>query len=200
MIRGIWLGPNPLPELAQRCIATWGDEYEIYGAARLSSVVPALRDMPYFRDAYAANHWAGASDVARLALLYELGGVYLDCDVEVIDLPRLLELQDGKCHLGLEDEKNVCGAVIVAPPKHEFVGHMLDVYRNTKFSDTFNGRCNGTTLLTAATWERKIADVALHAPHDFYPWHWGSSSRDKLWTVGAITAHHWAHQWKQVNA
>lgn len=201
MIHGVWLGGKPLPVLAEECISTWPEPYEIYSRAMLTSVVPWVMDIRYFVDAYDANHFAGASDVARLALLYELGGIYLDVDVEVTQPSKLLSLVDGRnTYIGREDDINVCGAVIASPPKSKFIKNMLDTYKNTKFKETFNGHVNGTTLLT-----KQVAlglseqDLVVLKPEMLYPIHWSGKTVEDPYKK-AITKHHWMHSWEQVNA
>lgn len=200
----VWLGGKERSAISKQCERTWPNGHEMFTAARLGSVCPWVRSIDYFRDAYAAGHWAGASDVARLAALLELGGAYVDCDVEIVDLARMDGLNDGLFHIGAEDrDGNLCGAVMIAPPAHPFVRHMIDVYKRTNFADTFNGKCNGTTLLT-----RNARDFAstmqVHQPPDFYPWHWGESltqnqKADRIELLKPITAHHWERGWSQVN-
>ncbi len=206
-IHGIWLGGNEMSPIARRCVSTWPEGSKIYSAAMLSSVVPWIHDIQYYRDAITAEHWAGASDVARLALLYELGGCYLDVDVEICDLLRLDSLDDGWFHIASEDGDserlgNVCGAAMVSPPFTGFIRDMLDIYRRTNFTDTFNGKCNGTTLLTRAI----VGDyrTKVHPAKEFYPWHWSEKLTDnqkgeRIELLKPIVAHHWEHQWEQIN-
>lgn len=202
-IFGIWLGDGPTTALSDHCIQTWGGDGTLVHDPE-GDFAPWLAEIEYWRDAVAAKHWAAASDVARLALLYAHGGLYLDTDVEVCKPFRLYEAyriwqREGLFVIGREDDRNLCGAVMCAPPKHPAVKRMLDVYRDTKFADTFDGKTNGTTLLT-----RHIGittpNVMIKPPHIFYPWHWADSfSYEKKQLLkegdGTLTAHHWQKQW-----
>ena len=79
-----WFGRGPLPELAERCIASWRrylPDYEIRRWDEDSFDVDAI---PYTRTAYAAGKYAFVSDYARFWILYRYGGLYFDTDVEVI--------------------------------------------------------------------------------------------------------------------
>ncbi len=205
-IHSIWFGPKEPSQLALQCIATWpeDDRVTIWSRARLSSVVPWLYDIKYFSDAYAAGHWAGASDVARLALLYQLGGVYLDTDVEIVRQHFLDELATGKdfC-IGYEDDTFMCGAVLVAPqPKMKFVERALDVYRATKFTDTFhNTPFNGTTILSSLLRSSQEGGIAVLPKHMFYPWTpqernlSDAEKAERKKQPGVVTAHHWEASW-----
>lgn len=199
---GVWLGGGQPSPLAEQCMSTWPEDATLWqGRARLSSVIPDVTSMAYFKSAYDANHWAGASDVARLMLLWELGGTYLDVDVEVINPEELRKLEEqsfkhGILCAGMEDDKWACNAVLIAPPKHPIVGELLERYKRTRFEDTFEGTVTGATMLTQAC--QGSSRAQLFQPEVFYPWHWSSKSngatREHI-TERTITAHHWEGSW-----
>ena len=102
IIHYCWFGRNPLPELAQRCIASWRKylpDYEIWQWAeeplndnenqnnnylfdkKLSFDVNII---PYTAEAYRQKKYAFVSDYARFWILHQYGGIYFDTDVEVI--------------------------------------------------------------------------------------------------------------------
>ena len=202
---GVWLGGGQPSPLAEQCMDTWPEDAKLWcGRAQLSSVIPDVSSIPYFKSAYDAGHWAGASDVARLMLLWELGGTYLDVDVQVLKPELLAELEvqalrDGRLIVGREDEKFMCNAVMIAPPKHPVIGALLERYKRTRFEDTFEGSTTGATMLTDAVNQgEKGATTQVMPPWTFYPWHWrdkesrnGSGQIDER----AITAHHWEGSW-----
>lgn len=89
-----------MPELAQRCIASWRKflpDYEIWqwvenvdgnvndnGNEFCDKVMGFDVEMiPYTAEAYKQNKYAFVSDYARFWILYKYGGVYFDTDVEV---------------------------------------------------------------------------------------------------------------------
>ena len=105
IIHYCWFGRNPLPELAQRCIASWRKflpDYEIWEWN--DNVNPNLNEnenekrcelfdrklsfdvnmIPYTAEAYRQKKYAFVSDYARFWILYHYGGIYFDTDVEVI--------------------------------------------------------------------------------------------------------------------
>ena len=104
IIHYCWFGGNPLPELAERCIASWRKflpEYEIWQWAERPTPAPSpvgrggnsLFDrvmsfdvdiIPYTAEAYRQKKYAFVSDYARFWILYKYGGIYFDTDVEVI--------------------------------------------------------------------------------------------------------------------
>ena len=164
MIYGIWLGsearrdvsdPKDMPDLQASCVRTWPKGKRVFETSwHVREAAPVLADINYWEQALDEKHWAGASDIARLALLWHHGGIYLDTDVEVLRKEKLLALQwdaftYGTCYVGEETKDgDLCGAVIIAAPHHPMIARMLEVYAGTNFKDTFNGFVNGTTMLT----------------------------------------------------
>ena len=79
-----WFGGNPLPELAQKCIASWKKYCPDYEIIEWNESNFDLNCCAYVKEAYEAKKWAFVSDVARLYALVNYGGIYMDTDVEVI--------------------------------------------------------------------------------------------------------------------
>lgn len=79
-----WFGGNPLPDLAQKCIASWKKFCPDYEIKEWNESNYDVRKIPYISQAYDAKKYAFVSDYARFDILYEYGGVYLDTDVEIL--------------------------------------------------------------------------------------------------------------------
>ena len=79
-----WFGRNPLPEDAQKCIASWRKFFPDYEIIEWNEDNFVVNSIPYTAQAYAAKKYAFVSDYARFKILYEHGGLYFDTDVEVI--------------------------------------------------------------------------------------------------------------------
>ena len=84
IIHYCWFGRNPLPPLAQKCIASWRKYLPDYEIKEWNEDNFDVNAIPYTREAYAAKKYAFVSDYARFKILYEQGGLYFDTDVEVI--------------------------------------------------------------------------------------------------------------------
>lgn len=102
IIHYCWFGRNPLPPLAEKCIASWRKflpDYEIWqweeaplhenenkNQNRLYNkrVEFDVNMIPYTTEAYRQGKYAFVSDYARFWILYKYGGLYFDTDVEVI--------------------------------------------------------------------------------------------------------------------
>ena len=84
VIHYCWFGGNPLPITARDCIESWRlscPDYEIIEWNESNFDVNAI---PYTAGAYKDKKWAYVTDYARLKIVYEHGGIYLDTDVEVL--------------------------------------------------------------------------------------------------------------------
>ena len=79
-----WFGGNPLDERALRCIKSWKKFFPDYKIIQWNEDNFDLQEFDFAAKAYADKKWAFVSDVARLKILYDHGGLYFDTDVEVI--------------------------------------------------------------------------------------------------------------------
>ena len=84
IIHYCWFGRNPLPESAQKCIASWRRYLPDFDIIEWNEDNFDVNSIPYTSQAYKAKKYAFVSDYARFKILYEQGGLYFDTDVEVI--------------------------------------------------------------------------------------------------------------------
>ena len=83
-IHYFWFGGNEKPDILKQCIESWHrycTDYEITEWNESNYDVSKNR---FVREAYQEKKWAFVSDFARLDVIYDQGGIYLDTDVEVI--------------------------------------------------------------------------------------------------------------------
>jgi hypothetical protein len=132
-IQYCWFGRGEMPELAQRCIASWHKympdwEYQLWNEENFD-----VNSIPYTKEAYAAGKFAFVSDYVRLWASENEGGVYLDTDVEVFrSLDPLLSY---KAFAGFEGSKHkpVGTCVMASEPHGEWIKEMLSVYYGLHF-------------------------------------------------------------------
>lgn len=84
IIHYCWFGRGSLPELAQKCIASWKKYLPDYEIKEWNEDNFDVNIIPYTAEAYKAKKYAFVSDYARFWVLYKYGGIYFDTDVEVI--------------------------------------------------------------------------------------------------------------------
>ena len=95
-----WFGGNSLSSEVRECIASWRQfcpDYEIIEWNEKNFDVDCIR---YTADAYRDRRWAYVTDYARLKIVYEQGGIYLDTDVEL--LRPLDPLLENKVYFGMQ--------------------------------------------------------------------------------------------------
>ena len=126
-----WFGGNEKSDLMKKCIESWKSvlpEYEIieWNEEKFYS------DNRYFQEALRMKKYAFASDYARLKIILDHGGVYLDTDVEVLkDLTPILE---NGGFLALETTNNVAtGLGFAAEKGNEVIKKILDSYSEIPF-------------------------------------------------------------------
>lgn len=100
IIHYCWFGRGKMPELAERCIASWKKHLPEYQYILWNEDNFDITSVPYVKEAYEARKFAFVTDYVRLYALYHFGGVYMDTDVEVLkpldrflDLPAFLDLR-----------------------------------------------------------------------------------------------------------
>lgn len=94
VIHYCWFGGNPLPKDAKRCIESWKKFCPDYQIIEWNESNFDYTDNLYAKQAMECKRWAFVSDYARLKIVYEQGGIYLDTDVELIrPLDSLLDLE-----------------------------------------------------------------------------------------------------------
>ena len=133
VIHYIWLGGNPLPKIAEKCIESWKKFCPDYEIKRWDETNLDVNKYQFTKDAYQAKKFAFVSDVFRTEILYNEGGIYLDIDVELIK-PIDTVLENVDCVMGFETSNLLAPGLILATiPKNQDMLNILDVYKNVKF-------------------------------------------------------------------
>lgn len=132
VIHYCWFGGNELPPIAKHCIASWKKYCPDYKIIEWNESNYDCSKIIYMKEAYEAKKWAFVSDYARLDIIYQNGGVYLDIDVEVIqNLDSLLACE---CFLGIETTNMIAtGLGFGAEAKNKNIKMMLEQYDNIHF-------------------------------------------------------------------
>lgn len=147
VIHYCWFGHNPLPPLAQKCIASWRKFFPDYEIKEWNEDYFDVNSIPYTAQAYKHKKYAFVSDYARFKILYENGGIYFDTDVEVIK-PMEDILAKGS-YFGRENESYFAcnpGLGFASNPKSKLLKEMLDLYANMQF-ESASGTLNKKTIV-----------------------------------------------------
>lgn len=126
-----WFGGNPLPESAQKCIATWKRYCPDYEIVEWNESNFDVNCCEYVSEAYEAKKWAFVSDVARLHALVNHGGIYLDTDVELVK--PLDDILSYEAVSGFESKSRIGTALMACMKGHPLFTEFLDEYRDSHF-------------------------------------------------------------------
>lgn len=133
IIHYCWFGLGPIPEMAQKCIASWHKympdyEYKLWNEDNFD-----IHCNPYVQEAYESRKFAFVTDYVRLYALYYEGGIYMDTDVEVLKpYDDLLSLTGFTGYEGSKYLPPVTGT-IASEAGNEWVKEQLDAYDGIHF-------------------------------------------------------------------
>ena len=84
VIHYCWFGGKPIPNDVKKCINSWKKKCGDYEIKCWNESNFDVNAHPFTKAAYEAKAWAFVSDYARLKVVYDHGGIYLDTDVELL--------------------------------------------------------------------------------------------------------------------
>lgn len=208
VIHYCWFGRNPIPDIAEKCILSWKQFCPDYEIKRWDEENFEFSDSDYAFEAYDEKKWAFVSDYARLKIIYEQGGIYLDTDVEL--LKPLDDLLGQRCYLGSEPgEDNKTGYINTglgfgAEKGSIIVKKMLDQYhelhfrgKNGIYDKTPCPKRNTAALKTFgyeysnSIWRN--SDVTVFPPEYFSPKNYNTGVIDI--TANSYSIHHFSSTW-----
>ena len=126
IIHYIWLGGNPLPKIAEKCLKSWKKFCPDYQIIKWDETNLNLDINTYCRQAYDEKKYAFASDVLRFDILKNNGGIYLDIDVEL--LKPIDSFLHHSCFMGFEQEGSIAPGLIMGCEKnHKDIINLLNI-------------------------------------------------------------------------
>lgn len=135
IIHYCWIGGAPLPELAERCLASWKEQMPDWVYMRWDESNFDIAAAPlYVRQAYEAQKFAFVSDYVRLWALEQYGGLYMDVDFMgyrpfddlMVKYPAFAGYEGSK-------RKPVMQGVIASEAHGAWVRDMLSTYEGREF-------------------------------------------------------------------
>lgn len=130
-IHSFWFSGEEKPELYKRCLDSWYRLCPEFEIIEWSTKNYDVTKNQYMLEAFERRKWAFVSDYARLDVLYQYGGIYMDMDVELLASPvKLLNADSFFCRQ--EDGFIELGSGFGAQSGDFLIGEMLDTYKNRK--------------------------------------------------------------------
>ncbi len=202
IIHYVWFGSNDFGEKERKCIESWKKILPDYKIMRWDDSKLSEFKNEYFEQAYKNKQYAFASDYARLKVLYEYGGVYMDTDEEVLRPLDAFLTHDffiGCQSCGTARTLNT--SFIAATQHNKIIKDLLSVYDETKFINpdgSFNRTTNPEYFVDILTKRYNLKETYIKKGRiEFYPnsfvydyYHFAKEGKD------SYAIHHYTGHWK----
>lgn len=194
-----WGGP-PLPDELREYVEEWQRlhpdwEFNLWSPETL----PTLRNQDMFDDpdgwSPVSNPWQWRSDLARYELMYDYGGVWVDCDLWPLHpIDDLLYYENFVCR---EDDNWIANGILGCEPGSALMADMLDGIRESAAAQP-KSRVNvqiGPQYLTRVM--ERHPEVTVLPSWTFLPVHWSDLDQfGKVDLSGSYTVHLWWNKHK----
>ena len=207
IIHYCWVGNCPKPKSVLYCIESWRKFCPDYRIIEWNESNYDFSKNKYMRQAYEAKKWGFVPDYARLDIVYQYGGIYLDTDVELVK--NIDELLSHKAFMGFEDTGDGeffvnCGHGFGAEPGNEIIEVMRDLYdsvsfRNNDGSYNLLPSPNYTTKalrkfgLTQENKDQLLENMIIYASDVLCPKNFRTGKMHK--TNRTVSIHHFTASW-----
>lgn len=132
VIHYCWFGHNPLPERYKEWMKSWKKYCPDYEIVEWNESNYDITKNEYMKQAYEAKRWGFVPDYARLDIIYEHGGIYLDTDVEIVKPLDNLLYQNSFC--GMQSDLRIAlGLGFGAKKNMNIIKKMRELYNEKKF-------------------------------------------------------------------
>ena len=204
-IHYVWVGPKPIPEADQTYIETWQKQNPGFRINKWNEKNVDHSKYPLVQKALDEKRYALASDIIRMIVIYEKGGIYLDTDVELVKGFEPLLEHDG--FAGWESNFWFTTAVFGAKKHSPWIAKILKRYEladpNQKITtNTFLKTVHSPSVyaeeiygvkLDGKTRIYKEGKFVVYASDYFCPKHY-MTGVEKI-TKNTIAIHHYASTW-----
>lgn len=132
IIHYCWFGGNELPDRLKYYMESWNKLCPDYEIKRWDETNYDISKNQYMSEAYEHKKWGFVPDYARLDIIYQYGGIYLDTDVEIIR--NFDDLLSASSFMGFFDINSVnLGIGFGAQKGNELIMKMRNYYNNKTF-------------------------------------------------------------------
>lgn len=145
IIHYCWFGKTEKPDNIKKCIESWKEKCPEYSFIEWNEDNFDLDSFDYCIEAYAEKKYAFVSDVARAKALYEMGGIYLDTDVTV--LQPFDKILNNSVVLGFEEGNYVATSFMATAPLQSLFRDFVNHYQNIHFVNDDGSYNAGTNVV-----------------------------------------------------
>lgn len=209
VINYCWFGKNRFSELEIKCIESWHKFCPDYEIVQWNEDNFDVNSNKYCREAFEAKKYAFVSDYARMKVIFENGGIYLDTDVELIK--PIDDLIEKGSYIGVESNGLINSGLGFAAFKHNnCIGDMLSMYDNLSFLMD-NGKYNKTPCTIYNTYSllkrgykinesnrvQKLDEIIIYPEEYLSPMNY--ETKEIKITDNTYSIHHYSGSWLQKN-
>ncbi len=195
----IWIGDQPEPEKAKKCVASWKKIHPDFDVIEIGMREAKALGMPLTTK----EERVKANDYLRIKLLYEEGGIYLDNDVELIK--PLDDLLNWKVFFAVEYPNQVNCAVMGGQAGTKFLRDCLDEMESRPPNEkpvAYGLRSVSRVLKETlgwpgadeTYWERD--GVCVLPNKTFYPYKYNEVFSPDCLAPITRAIHHWGNLWR----
>lgn len=131
IIHYCWFGRGEMPKLVKKCVKSWEKFCPGWKVVLWNEDSFDVNSTLWTKQAYEAKKYAFVADYVRLKAMYEMGGVYLDSDVE---LTRPIdEFLVHEAFSGFENPKSVPTGIMASVAGQTVIGRWLDWYTDRPY-------------------------------------------------------------------
>lgn len=202
-----WFGGKEKPDFLKKCIESWNICCPDYEIKEWNEQNYDVNRHVYTKEAYEAKKFGFVTDVARLDILNENGGLYFDTDVEL--LKSLDDCLYQKGFVATEKWSNInsgggCGFVKNHPMLERLIEYR-DSYHFIMPDGKFNIETNGyyeTKIFMEKGYKpnnilQTIGDVTVYPSYVFHPYDYMSGETDMR--SSTLSVHHFYGGWMEEN-
>jgi hypothetical protein len=188
-----WFGNNPKSDEILRCIESWKEHCPDYEIKEWNELTFPLELYPFASRMYDEKKWAFVSDYARLSILHEHGGFYLDTDMLL--LRSLDGCREALCSVGEESPSVLNAAYLGCEAHNSFVKACLEYYdTNPQAVETIP---RVMTRIYNALPQEERSKITVYPAKVFYPFTIETIKGYKGQDLGpdVIGVHLWNYSW-----
>lgn len=193
----IWIGDIPMPEAWDEFVETHKISGYEHRTILLDDAKRIAKDnkLMYLQEAIEAKKYIKVTDFIRMWVLHYEGGIYLDCDMEV--LKPFDDMLNTGMFVGRENDHVIATSIIGAKARHPLLREYI-----TKVENNFKG--NGDMIFEPA--ERLFTDlvtgtygnfddIVTYSSDYFFPM--DEITKEEKITKNTRVYHHFARSWKK---
>lgn len=122
-----WFGPGKKNELFYKCYESWKKYAPDFEIIEWNESNCDINECEYVKEAYEAKKWAFVSDYFRIKKIYELGGVYVDTDTELVS--NIFPLTVHNAFFAFETKSQIHAGIFGAIPHFKIMETWLNTYK-----------------------------------------------------------------------